>query len=83
MNKKFIINKDGERFFFIVDGEKPLTDELEKVFSIEKGFGLTAEQANDRIIVKNYYRAENLASFPILEVLDTAEEAKYILTKVE
>ena len=83
MNKKFVLQKGEERVYCIIDGQKPQQDEWEKVFSIEKGYGLTAELINDEVVVRNYFRADNLANFPVLEVLDTEEETVYILTKVE
>ena len=83
MNKKYILKKGEDKVYCIIDGQKPQQDEWEKVFSIEKGYGLTAELINDEVVVRNYFRAENLANFPVLEVLDTEEETVYILTKVE
>ena len=83
MNKKYILKKDEERVYCIIDGEKPQQEEWGKVFSIEKGHGLTAELIRGEVVVRNYFRADNLASFPVLEVLDTEEETVYILTKME
>ena len=83
MNKKYILQKDKETVYCIIDGEKPQQEEWEKVFSIEKGYGLTAELINGEVVVRNYFRADNLATFPVLEVLDTEENTVYILTKAE
>lgn len=82
MNKKYILKKDEERVYCIIDGEKPQQEEWEKVFGIEKGYGLTAELTNNEVIVRNYFRADTLAVFPVLEVFDTEETPIYILTKL-
>ena len=83
MNKKYLLQKGEETVYCIIDNEKPQQEEREKVFSIEKGYGLTAELINDEVIVRNYFRADNLATFPVLEVLDTEEDPVYILTKAK
>ena len=71
------------KVFCIIDGKKPQQEEWERVFSIEKGYGLTAELIRDEVVVRNCFRADNLAVFPVLEVLDTEEETVYMLTKME
>ncbi len=84
MNKKYILKKDtGEKVYCILDGEKNENDELEKVFGIEKGYGLTAEVFDGKVVVKNYYRGDNLASFPVIAIEDTTEETVYLLTPIE
>lgn len=82
MNRKYTVENDGKRAFFIIDKEKNLTEELEKVFSIEKGYGLTADEERGHIVVKNYFRADTLASFPIFSVEDTEEETVYRLVNM-
>ncbi len=79
MNKKYVLQKDDCRVFCILDGEKPLQEELERVFGIEKGYGLTAELEHNTVVVKNYFRADTLASFPVLAVEDTDQAPVYQL----
>lgn len=84
MNKKYILEKDaGEKVYCILDGDKPVKDELQRVFGIEKGYGLTAELFADKVVVRNYYRGDNLASFPVLAIEDTTEKPVYLLTPIE
>lgn len=84
MNKKYILKKDnGTKAYCILNGEKNETDELERVFGIEKGYGLTAETFADKVLIRNYYRGDNVASFSIVEITDTTEEALYQLVPLE
>ena len=83
MNKKYILKKDDECVFCIINDQKPQQEEWERVFGIEKGFGLTAELVGNQVIVKDYYRADILASFPVIKVLNTEEQTVYQLTHIE
>lgn len=83
MNRKYFVEKDGKTLFFIVDGQKDLQEELEKLFGIEKGYGLSVELWQDRIEIRNYFRADTVATFPVLKVEDTAQAPCYRLTEAE
>lgn len=84
MNKKYILkNEDGKTVYCILDAEKNEKDEFERVFGIEKGYGLTAEKFGDKIFIRNYYRGDNVASFMIIAIKDTNEEKLYQLMPLE
>ncbi|MBE6778867.1 MAG: hypothetical protein E7541_05720 [Ruminococcaceae bacterium] len=83
MNKKYILQKDDTRVYCIVDGSQPIEEELGKVFGLTKGQGLSADLWQGKVVVQNYFRGDNLASFPVLEELDTEEEPVYQLTPIQ
>ncbi len=83
MYKKYILKKDNERVYCIIDDQKPLQEEWERVFAIEKGYGLAADVEFGKVVVKNYYRGDNLASFEVLDIKDTDEEPIYQLMPMQ
>ena len=72
-------NGDGVIVDCVVDAGKNLQDEMEKVFSIEKGYGLKAEIWKDRVDIVNYFRADTMASFVLLAIEETQEPLRYQL----
>ncbi len=83
MYKKYILKKDDERVYCIIDGQKPSQDEWERVFSIEKGYGLSADVEFGKVVVKNYFRGDNVASFDVLCIEDTDDEPIYKLLPMQ
>ena len=84
MNKKLILKNDkGETVYCVLNGEADETEELLRVFSIEKGYGLTVEKWSDAVKIVNYFRADTVASFPVVSFEDTEEEPLYQLTPLD
>ncbi len=83
MNKRWVLKKDdGTVAYAVLRGDAPEKDELERLFGIEKGYGLTAERWGDEVRIINYYRADTVAALPVLSVTDTEEEPLYTLTPI-
>ncbi|MBQ4612241.1 MAG: hypothetical protein IJB26_01685 [Clostridia bacterium] len=84
MNKKYILkNDEDQQVYCIIDGDKPVDDEFERVFGIEKGYGLSAELFGDKVLVKNYFRGDTMASFAVLAVEDTTADTVYQILPLE
>lgn len=73
-------NDENETVYCVVSQAQRLEQEMEQVFSIQKGCGLGINVTKTKIKVVNYFRADTLASFRILSITPTEEPLQYRLT---
>ena len=84
MNLRLVLkNGDGERFSCVISKDAERDAELEKVFSIQKGYGFCVECSQSSVCIVDYFHAETRARFEILSQQETQEEVSYRLIKQE
>jgi len=83
MNKRYTLkNSDNEFFTCIIDPGQEEKEQWEAVFAIDKGYGFTAERWGEQVKIVDYFHGETRASFQIISVEDTAEEASSQLSRI-
>lgn len=83
MNKKYTVKDSFDlSSFFIISEEKDKKEQLEKVFSIQKGYGFCIDYTETDIRIVDYFHGETRASFKILYIEDTDEEVCYVRQKL-
>ena len=83
MNKRLLLkNSDGEPVYCILSAEEDRQTELEKVFSIQKGYGFSVEYTDREIRLVDYFHGETRARFTILSTEDTEEPVLYRITSM-
>ena len=84
MNLRFILkNGDGEIFSCIILKDADRNAEMEKVFSIQKGYGFCVNCDEKNVRIVDYFHADTRACFEILSQQETQEDVSYQLTKQE
>ena len=76
-------NSDGERFFCVLEEAADYTQQLEQVFAIRKGYGLSIRCLTDCIQVYDYFAAEPRATFRVVRESPTEEAICCHLQKEE
>lgn len=74
-------NDENKTVYCVVSQDQGLEQEMEQVFSIQKGCGLGVDVTKTKVKVVNYFRADTLASFEILSITPTEEPLQYRLTE--
>lgn len=81
MNLRVTLKNDrNETVHCVVSAAGNLEQEMERVFSIQKGYGLGIDVTKTQVKVVNYFRADTLASFDIVSIVPTEEPLQYRLT---
>lgn len=81
MNLRVTLKNDqNETVYCVVSQEQELEQEMARVFSIQKGYGLGISVTKTQVKVINYFRADTLASFDIVSIVPTEKPLQYRLT---
>ncbi len=80
MNKKITIKKNnGQLAYCVLSSDESFDEQLEKVFDLRKGCGLSAVFNDNEIIIRDYFHGENRANIEIISIEDTNEKVSYDL----
>ena len=83
-NLRLVLKNDkDETVYCIISKEADRKTELEKVFSIKRGYGFTVEYYDTCIEIVDYFAGETRATFKILDQEDTTDEVVYQVKKCE
>ena len=84
MNLRLVLkNGDGELFSCVIAKDVERDAELEKVFSVQKGYGFCVECSQSSVCIVDYFHADTRAHFEIVSQQETQDQVSYYLTKQE
>lgn len=76
-------NEHNETVYCIISKNENMVLEMEKVFSITKGYGFSVDCYKDKIKIVDYFHGETRATFDILSIEETDENTVYHLISLE
>lgn len=81
-NLRLVLKNDQDpEVYCIISKDADREAELEKVFSIQKGYGFSVRCYDTSIEIVDYFAGETRASFQVISQEDTTEEVLYQLIK--
>ncbi len=74
MNKKLIVKNEFKKIVYcVLSDEKPYTEQLMEVLSLQAGCGFTVDFGKEKLRVIDYRTNETVGTFEIISFTDTQE----------
>lgn len=84
MNLKITLyTEHGDYRYCIISKNIDITTDMEKVFNIVKGYGLSIDVYYDKIKIIDYFHGDTRAVFRIIKQEETSENVVYHLVETE
>lgn len=72
MKKKIVFrNQWNEDRYCVLEPAEDYTPQLEKVFGITKGYGMSVDMYEDKILIRDYFAGDTRAEFQIIAMEDS------------